>query len=221
MKYYLFLIISGYFLISNCNIYAQKRGEFSYMIDGGYINYNYNLTNYSAEYKNGFNYEITSRLFFSVSNSISIGFGLGYQSKNYFSNYLQPKFSEKQKREYNEKHLNFIFPISYRKIKILNMGVYINNAIILSYILDYKIIDSYNIGPSDLYDNIGFSKRTGLNYRFSVDFVKSLNKKISFFVTPFWNYKFQFEGVSYYNSHEFDIYEVNNSFGLSIGVLFQ
>jgi hypothetical protein len=65
------------------------------------------------------------------------------------------------------------------------MGVYINNAIILSYILDYKIIDSYNTGPSDLYDNIGFSKRTGLNYRFSVDFVKSLNKKIKFFCYSF------------------------------------
>jgi peptidoglycan/LPS O-acetylase OafA/YrhL len=32
MKFYLFFIISGYFLISNCYIYAQKKGEFSYMI---------------------------------------------------------------------------------------------------------------------------------------------------------------------------------------------
>ena len=220
MKYYLFIVIIIWQLFNNSSANAQDKGNFSYLIDGSYIYYSLNSSKYSVEYQNSFNYEINTKLFYNVSNSFSIGFGFGYQNKDYFFMFNKPNTSGSLKREYKEKTLNLFFPVSYRKIKIKNIGLYINNAIVINYVLNYKIKVSNTDGSNMVYDNISFDKRTGLTYRFSIDFVKSLNKRTSIFISPFWNYKFQFEKLSYWDEERFNLNDSNISYGFSLGITF-
>lgn len=220
MKYHLFIVIILWLLFENSSARAQDKGNFSYLIDGSYINYSLNSSNSSVEYQNNFNYEINTKLFYNVSNSFSIGFGFGYQNKDYFFQYNQPNNNGNLKREYNNENLNFFFPISYRKIKIKNIGLYINSALVINYVLKYKIRDSYTDGSNRVYNDIDFDKRYGLTYRFSIDFVKPINKKISLFITPFLNYKFQFEKLSYWDGELFNLNDSNISYGCSIGIIF-
>lgn len=214
-----FFIILLLFLIKS-NTYAQEKNDFLYSFDFSYIYYNLNSSNYSVEYQNNFNYEINTRLFYNISNYFSIGFGLGYQNKDYYFFYNQPNTSGGLKREFYEKNLNFFFPVSYRRIKIKNIGLNINSALIINYVLKYEVKNSYTDGSNRIYSDIDFGKRDGLTYRFSIDFVKPINKKTSIFITPFLNYKFQFEELSYWDEKRFDLNDSNISLGFSIGVLF-
>jgi len=220
MRFYFLIIIVSSLLFVKGSAYAQEKNDFSYSFDCSYIYYHLNLSNYTVEYRNSFNYEINSKLFYGISNYFSIGFGLGYQNKDYFFFYNQPNTSGGEKREFYEKNLNFFFPVSYRKIKIKNIGLNINSALLINYVLEYKIKDSYTDGSNKVYNDIDFDKRRGLTYRFSIDFVKSLNKKISLFITPFLNYKFQFEELSYWDEERFDLNDSNISYGFSLGIHF-
>lgn len=221
MKHYLFIITILMLLINNSISNAQNKGSFSYSIDGSYIYFSLNSSRYTAEYQNSFNYEINTKLFYNISNSFSVGLGCGFQNKDYFYKYNQPNNNESFRKDYNQKNLNLFFPISYRKIKIRDIGLYISSAIILNYVLNYKVIECKTDGSHIVYDELSFDKRTGATYRFSIDFGKPLNRKTSLFVSPFWNYKFQFEELSYWDGERVMLDDSNISYGFSIGILFR
>lgn len=220
MKFYIVLFTSILLLLINSNTYAQIKGDLSYSFDCSYIHYRLNSSNYSVEFQNNFNYEVNTKFFYGITNNFSAGLGLGFQNMDYFFLYNQPNNSNSSKREFYAKNLNIFFPISFRKVKIKNIGLYINSAVVINYILQYNIRDIYTDGSNITYNDIDFEKRDGLTYRFSIDFVRNFNKKISLAITPFLNYKFQFEKLSYWDHKKFHLNNSSKSYGFSIGIIF-
>jgi hypothetical protein len=198
--------------------FTQENKKFSTAVNVSYIYFELNDDKYTVDFKNKFNYEINTKIHYDISSAFTLGVGLGYQNKDYYYSKEVPDFNENIKYEFYLKNLNFFFETSFRKIKISSFDIHINNAIIINQLSQHKVVTTHYSGSQESYDNIGFDSRTGMTYRLSFDLVKKMSKTSSIFLTPFWNYKFQFEDMS--NSRLYSFNDTNISFGISLGFMF-
>lgn len=198
--------------------FTQENKKFSIAVNVSYLYFELNDDKYTVDFKNKFNYEINTKIYYDVSSAFTLGVGLGYQNKDYYYINNKPSINKNKKFEFFEKNLNFFLETSFRKIRISNFDLYINNALVINYLINYKLIE-YNVnGMQQTLSNIDFDRRTGMTYRLSFDLVKKLSKTSNIFLKPFWNYKFQFEDMS--NSRLYSFNDTNISYGISLGFMF-
>jgi len=208
------LLIKCFFIFLFFSSFGQHNENFS-----GEINANYTYYYISNKRINYFNYGFSALLSYRT-DKFKFSSGINYSTKNSYYRII-PNVSNNflEKRDYEIQYINIpvLYTFGEQSLKKINFGLV--SGIIFNYIVNYDITSYYLNSTPTFEDNVKSGQKTGISLRLGTNISKYINDKISINLSPFIDYKFEFDHKNYYYRPDYrQLTDDRLSFGFIFGI---